>query len=117
MEVIGKLPVTATYANQSKALTLYIVPGNGPTLLGREWLQHIKLDWKSIAMVSKDPLQQLLDKHASIFEDTLGTIKDYTATLKVKEPALPKFYRPRPVPFAIREAVGSELDRLDSRAA
>ena len=113
MEVIGKLPVTVTYANQSKALTLYIVPGNGPTLLGREWLQHIKLDWKSIAMVSKDPLQQLLDKHASIFEDTLGTIKDYTATLKVKEPALPKFYRPRPVPFAVREAVGSELDRLE----
>ena len=113
MKVIGKLPVTATYANQSKALTLYIVPGHGPTLLGREWLQHIKLDWKSIAMVSKDPLQQLLDKHASIFEDTLGTIKDYTATLKVKEPALPKFYRPRPVPFAVREAVGSELDRLE----
>ena len=38
MKVVGKLPVTATYANQSKALTLNIVPGNGPTLLGREWL-------------------------------------------------------------------------------
>ena len=101
MKVIGKFPVTATYANQSKALTLYIVPGNGPTLLGREWLQHIQLDWKSIARVSKDPLQQMLDKHASIFEDTLGTIKNYTATLRVKESASPRFYRPRPVPFAV----------------
>ena len=36
MKVIGELPVMAIYANQSKALTLYIVPGNSPTLLGRE---------------------------------------------------------------------------------
>ena len=36
MKVIGELPVTATYGNESKRLTLYIVPGNGPTLLGRE---------------------------------------------------------------------------------
>ena len=113
MKVIGKLPVTATYANQSKALTLYIVPGNEPTLLGREWLQHIQLDWKSIARASKDPLQQLLDKHASIFEDTLGTIKDYTTTLRVKESASPRFYRPRLVPSAVQEAVGSVLDRLE----
>ena len=113
MRVVGELQVIVTYGSQTKTLTLYIVPGNGPTLLGREWLQHIRLDWKAIASVTKDPLQQLLDKHAALFDDTLGTMKDYTATLTVKDLARPKFHRPRPVPFAVREAVCKELDRLE----
>ena len=33
MKVMSKLPVTATYGDQSKKLTLYIVP-EGPTYLG-----------------------------------------------------------------------------------
>ena len=81
IEVVGELPVTATYGNQSNNLTLYIVPGKRPMLLGREWLQNIKLDWKAIATVTKDPLQHMLDKHSGLFEDTLGTIKDYVAVL------------------------------------
>ena len=76
IEVVGELPVTATCGDQSKNLTLYIVPGKGPMLLGRELLQN-KLDWKPIATVTKDPLQHLLDKNNGLFEGTLGTIKDY----------------------------------------
>ena len=109
LQVVGGLQVTATYGGQSRQLPLY----SGPTLLGREWLQQIKLDWKQIATVTLDPLQQLLNKHHKLFEDTLRTIRDYTAVLRVKESALPRFHRPRPVPFAIREAIGSELDRLE----
>ena len=78
MKVIGKLPVTATYANQSKALTLYIVPGNGPTLLGREWLQHIKLYWKSIAMVSKDPLQPSMQVYLRTHWEPSKTIQPHS---------------------------------------
>ena len=40
-------------------------------------------------------------------------MKDYTATLTVKDSAGPKFHRPRLVPFAVREAVSKELDRLE----
>ena len=107
MEVVGELQVTAAYGEQQKKLPLYIVPGNGPTLLGREWLQYLKLDWKQIATVTQE---QLLSKHQQVFEDTLG---NYTTVLRVKESATPKFHRPRPVPFAIRETIGSELDRLE----
>ena len=113
MEVMGELQVIAAYNGQQRQLPLYIVPGSGPTLLGREWLQYLKLDWKQIATVTQDPLQELLNKHHRLFEDTLGTISNYTAMLRVKESAAPKFHRPRPVPFAIREAIGSELDRLE----
>jgi len=65
MRVVGELQVIVTYGSQTKTLTLYIIPGNGPTLLGREWLRHIRLDWKAIASVTNDAFQQLLDKHAA----------------------------------------------------
>ena len=37
--------MTATYGEQSRQLPLYIMPGSDPTLMSREWLQYIKLDW------------------------------------------------------------------------
>ena len=52
MKVVGELSVIVTYGNQSKEKTLQMVPGKGPTLLGREWLQNIKLDWKAIDTVT-----------------------------------------------------------------
>ena len=95
MKVIGELQVVMTYGSRTKTLTLYIAPGNEPyTLLGREWLQHIKLKWKAVVSVTKDPLQQLLYQCALLFNDTLGTMKNYTATLAVKDSAWPKFHRP-----------------------
>ena len=83
MEVMGELQVIAAYNGQQRQFPLYIVPGSGPTLLGREWLQYLKLDWKQIATVTQDPLQELLNKHHRVFEDTLGTISNYTAMLHV----------------------------------
>ena len=44
MEVMGELQVIAAYNGQQRQLPLYIVPGSGLTLLGREWWQYLKLD-------------------------------------------------------------------------
>ena len=48
-----------------------------------------------------------------MFAEELGTITPYLAKLKVKPDAAPKFFRPCPVPFALRDQVGCELDRLE----
>ena len=72
----------------------------------------MKLDWKAIATVTRDPLQQLLDKHSGLFEGTLRTIR-LLCCVKVNPGAVvPKHYWPRPVPFAIKEAIGSKLEQL-----
>jgi len=36
------------------------------------------------------------------------------ATVHVKPTAIPKFFKPRTVPYALRESLENELDRLES---
>lgn len=105
--------VTVKYRGQEKQLRLTVVEGNGPTLLGRNWLKYVKLDWSQILHVgTTSKLDDLVNEFEEIFMDEQGTVNAFKATLALKEGATPKFFRARSVPFAIRDAVGEELDRL-----
>ena len=94
-----------------------MVKGDGPCLLGRDWLEHIQLDWASIKAVYRNKTlsktEALVQKYPEVFTSGLGTLKAFKAHLHMKEGAIPKFCRPRPVPFAIKELVGRELDILE----
>ena len=49
LKVLGKLHVAVEYGEQHAQLPLYA--GDGPTLLGRQWLGGpIRLDWKTIGL-------------------------------------------------------------------
>ena len=55
--VRGVLKVDVRYKNYAGTQTLYVVAGEGSSLLGREWLRDIRLDWRSlrIARVAQAP--------------------------------------------------------------
>ena len=119
IQVVGELLVNVQYCQQEvKQLPLTVVKGDGPALLGRNWLQHIRLDWKMIKKVTQQPdpkksLESLLDKYKEVFQEELGHISDFKARLLVRENAKPKFFKPRSVPFAMKAAVEEELSRLE----
>ena len=46
MKVSGTLNGEVQYEDQFKKLVLLITAGNGPNLLGRNWLNHTELNWK-----------------------------------------------------------------------
>ena len=46
--VLGSVNVTVKYSNQEASLPLIVVKGDGPSLLGRNWLCHLKLNWHEI---------------------------------------------------------------------
>ena len=74
MEVMGTLNMQVQYGEQKKKLVL-VVGGNGPSLLGRNWLKHIKLDWSSIVAVrtiKMKPLHTLMQCHQQLFSEGLG---------------------------------------------
>ena len=52
-------------------------------------------------------LTALQNKYQEVFSDTLGTITPYRAKLSVTSDAQPKFFKPRPVPFALQECMES----------
>ena len=118
MKVEGTLNVTVKYGNQTRKLMLVVVKGNGPSLLGRNWLKHIQLDWHNIftlRTVKLKPLNSLLQQHETLFSKALGKIQPITASLHMKPDATPRFFKPRPVPFAIKDAISQELDRLEKQ--
>ena len=109
--------VEVKYGTQSKHLTLRVVEGSGPSLLGRDWLREVKLDWRSIGMVSinweKSQVHTLLSKYSSVFEEGLSVMNTFKARLHLKPGCKPKFCKARNVPFALKPAVEVELSRLE----
>ena len=70
------------YEGQVKVLTVIVTPGSGPSLLGRNWLRHIRLNWKQIfneLKLSEEnesvELNSILNKYAAVFKEELGTMK------------------------------------------
>ena len=63
-------------------------------------------------MVLSPTLADLLDRHKALFHDELGTLKGTTAKLHVDPQSRPRFYKPCPVPYAMRERVEWEMKRL-----
>ena len=59
-------------------MPLQVVKGSGTTLLGRDWLQKFRLDWKTIFKLHTSlTVQEVLNNHKEVFGDKLGTLKDY----------------------------------------
>ena len=64
--------VGVSYEGQTANLLLIVVKGDGPTLLSRNWLAAIRLDWDYTPSIA---LQNLLEKYDEVFHDKLGSFK------------------------------------------
>ncbi len=116
LAVVGDVDVKVQYENQTKDLVLTVVTGNGPSLLRRNWLQHLMLNWQEIRAMRSHAvgsLEYLLDKYHDVFNEELGTIKSFSAKLHVKPDETPKFYKPHSVPYTLRSSIEDEIDRLE----
>ena len=115
VSVLGQLQVKVQHDTTQATMPLQVVKGAGTTLLGRDWLQKFRLDWKNIFKLhSSSSLQEVLDSHKEVFSDTLGTLKDHKVKFYLEEQAKPQFFKPRPLPLALRDKVAAELDRLQA---
>ena len=79
------------------------------------------MDWGEIkalklghdkVQVAQGKVDKLIATYKSVFADELGTLKGHKANLKVEENCRPRFFKPRPVPYALRPKVEAELSRL-----
>ena len=114
ISVAGEVMVPVKYQDQQYCLPAIVVKGPGPNLLGRDWLQVVKLNWQNIFKIQEEnpQLQSTLDAHGDVFSEGLGTLKGTAAKIYVDPEATPKFMKAHPVPYALKAKVELELDRL-----
>ena len=88
--------------NNAVKLPLIVVEGQGPSLLGRNWLEQVKLDWSEVAKThivtpatqQEGELEKLLDQYKDVISEKLGHCKTVKAKLYLKPDVVPRFYRP-----------------------
>ena len=130
IKVVGVIQVPVEYNNQKEILKAIVVAGKAPNLLGRNWLEKIKLNWQEVfsttsssthvnqdsdnASINDKNLSELLEKYSQVFEEGLGTFKATKAKIVVEGNASPKYCKARPVPYAIKDKIEKELKRLEN---
>ncbi|XP_059049435.1 uncharacterized protein K02A2.6-like [Achroia grisella] len=109
----GKLPKLELTDIALKSYT----EGSGSSLIGRNWFAQLGISIEGLNNVksmdfNKGQITQLLYRYKQIFEPGLGKYTGPVVNITPKEGSVPKFLKSRPIPFAIRERVFKEIDRL-----
>ena len=119
MKPIGVAEVNVVIDGQGAKLNLYVTESGTNPLFGRSWLRVLKINWNAIKKLqieskpTQEQLQALLATHEAVFQDEIGELRGMEAKLPLKEHTTPKFCRARQVPYAMKEKVEKELDRLE----
>ena len=112
--VCGQINVSVSYQEQTGVFPLVVVDSDGPLLLSRNWLNKIRLNWHEIFAVSETKsVSSVLNRHQAVFKPGLGTINRHKADNCVKDGVSPVVCKARSVPYAVKEKVDREIERLE----
>lgn len=112
--VCGELSVTVEYEEQEVTLPLLVVKGGGQSLMGRDWLSSLKLNWQQIFNITdyQKQMEEVLSQYEDVFSSELGVLKEYEAKIFLEQNATPQFHKARPVPLSMKSLIEKELDNL-----
>ena len=113
LEVSGEMHCDIVYTGKQHCLPILVAIYDAkPTLLGKNWLRHIKIEWGEIFCSSKgdalsadSQLNDLLSKHSELFTESYEGIKGLEAHITMRNDGRPVFVKARRVPFALKEQV------------
>ena len=123
LEVSGEMHCDIVYKGKQYSLPILVANYDAkPTLLGKNWLCHIKLEWGEIfcilkgdALSANSQLNDLLSKHSELFTESYEGMKGLEAHITMRGDAKPVFVKARRVPYALKEQVERELDKLENK--
>ena len=118
-----EVKVNVEYKSQSLYIPV-IVTESGPNLLGRDVLKILQMNWFELfnicniseisALYENESLKKILSDYKEIFKPELGTLKGVKITLHVDRDTKSHFCRARPAPYALKDRIEKELERLVS---
>ncbi|GFO41416.1 polyprotein [Plakobranchus ocellatus] len=113
VDISGEAMVEVCDGARTLTLPIVVVKKGGPPLLGRNWLDplNIALDLNTVDQ-GQPQLEQLLANFENVFSSSAGCLRDVKVKLYTAPGATPKFCTARQPPYALREAIEEELNRL-----
>ncbi|XP_057685312.1 uncharacterized protein K02A2.6-like [Corythoichthys intestinalis] len=110
----GMTDITVQCKDQTAKLPVYVTKGNFASIMGRLWINALRVNWLEVRQLSdgSSQLQVILDKNEEVFREELGSMEDITVKLHIKPGSKPVFMKARTVPYAIRDKVEADLDAL-----
>ncbi|XP_054274663.1 uncharacterized protein K02A2.6-like [Macrosteles quadrilineatus] len=116
----GVVFVNVQYKDQSFVGKLYIVNKCVDSIFGREWIREIQLDAADIHSLNSSEneniqeLDDLMIRYEDIFKEGIGKISKEKGHFNVKDETQPIYIKPRHMPYALKEKVEKELERLET---
>ncbi|UYV70738.1 hypothetical protein LAZ67_8000410, partial [Cordylochernes scorpioides] len=112
--ILGKINVKVECQDITYKLRALVVKGEKRALMGREWINRLKLGCFAVKhMPVEITIEEILKENQALFVETTEPIKGFTFSVNMCD-VNPIFHKARPVPFAIRPAVTEALDKMVS---
>ncbi|XP_064475325.1 uncharacterized protein LOC135389189 [Ornithodoros turicata] len=115
LTLLGKISVTVQLDDSTHVLSLRVVKGAGSSLLGRDWFQYLGISVKVNQMRMAETVDTVLAQYSDVFDPAFNGHSGTPVHITMKQEASPKFLKARPVPFALRDAVFKELEKLETQ--
>ncbi|UYV67231.1 K02A2.6-like, partial [Cordylochernes scorpioides] len=110
--ILGKINVKVECQDITYKLRALVVKGEKRALMGREWINRLKLGCFAVKhMPVEITIEKILKENQALFAETTEPIKGFTFSVNMCD-VNPIFHKARPVPFAIRPAVTEALDKM-----
>jgi len=114
VNTLGEFSAQMQCGDMIKTATLVVAcVRKGNNLFGTDLFDTFGFEISQIAaMEDRTHLNTILEKYQCVFEPALGTIKQVKASIHLKENAVPKFCKSRPIPYAQMDKFRAEAQRL-----
>jgi len=121
---LGYIKIKVRDIDNMCELNAYVVHYDRNPLLGREWINQLKIlekvkcslkeieEIKTLEVHHHGRLEQLFHKYSNIISEDFALIRQMEAHLKLKEDAKPTFLKSRTVPFKLKDKVEAEIENM-----
>ncbi|KRZ83327.1 Uncharacterized protein T08_15038 [Trichinella sp. T8] len=112
VKLMGSCFVNVDYSTIHTRLRIFVAKGNCPNLLGLEWFKPLGIRIEGINHINSSPVELVLRKYQAVFTPDLGCYTGEPVSLDLDPSVPPVRMKARKVPFALKEKIDTELDKL-----
>lgn len=106
---VGRFDADVQWEGARHLISVHVVEGGGPPLLGRDFLQKFQIvlsclnkfeETEGICSTTKSPIHNIINEYKSLFSNDIGKYKTNVVKLQMKEDAVPVYCKARTVPIS-----------------